>query len=161
GGPPVDGLGATGGFRLIIEDRGNIGLDELQRVCDRIVERGKESDELTGLSHSLRANTPWLKLDIDRTKCLALGVPVNDVFSTLQVSLGPYYANNFNECGRTWQVNLQADQRFRNNADDIRQLQVKNKQGQMVRLGTLLSVRDTVGPVMLLRYNMYSAAAIS
>ncbi len=161
GGPPVDGLGTTGGFKLIIEDRGNMGLEELQRVCDKIVEQGKDTDELTSLTHSLRANTPWLRLDIDRTKCLALGVPVSDVFNTLQIYLGSYYVNNFNEFGRTWQVNLQADQKYRNQAKDIGQLQVKNKDGQMVRLGTLLTVRDAIGPVMLLRYNMYSAAAIT
>ena len=92
---------------------------------------------------------------------MALGVPVSDVFNTLQVYLGSYYVNNFNEFGRTWQVNVQADQRFRDQVDDIRQLQVRNNQGQMVRLGTLLDVRDTSGPVMVMRYNMYSAAAIT
>src|SRR5262249_22223266 len=100
-------------------------------------------------------------LDIDRTKCMALGVNVNDVFSTLQVYLGSYYVNNFNEFGRTWQVNLQADQRYRTRVPDIRQLQVRNNKGQMVRLGTLLDVRDTVGPVMVMRYNMYNATAIT
>jgi multidrug efflux pump subunit AcrB len=161
GGPPVDGLGTTGGFKLIIEDRGNLGLAELQRVSDLIVGQGNDTEGLTGLGHSLRANTPWLYLNIDRTKCLALGVPVSDVFNTLQVYLGSYYVNNFNEFGRTWQVNLQADQKYRNKLSDIRQLQVKNKQGQMVRLGTLLDVRDALGPVMVMRYNMYNAAAVT
>jgi len=102
-----------------------------------------------------------LYLDIDRTKCLALGVQVSDVFNTLQVYLGSYYVNNFNEFGRTWQVNVQADPKFRDRIRDVRQLQVRNNQGQMILLGTLLSVRDTSGPVMVLRYNMYSAAAIT
>jgi multidrug efflux pump subunit AcrB len=161
GAPPIDGLGTTGGFKLIVEDRGNLGLAELQRISDRIVARGNRTKGLTDLFNSSGANTPWLYLDIDRTKCLALGVQVSDVFNTLQVYLGSYYVNNFNEFGRTWQVNLQADPRFRSQVPDIRQLQVRNNQGQMVRLGTLLDVRDTSGPVMVLRYNMYSAAAIT
>src|ERR1022692_3071113 len=93
---------------------------------------------------------------------MTLGVQVSDVFNTLQVYLGSYYVNNFNEFGRTWQVNVQADQKYRNKVTDIRQLQVRNVQGQMVRLGTFLDVReDTVGPVMVMRYNMYSATAIT
>ncbi len=92
---------------------------------------------------------------------MALGVQVSDVFNTLQVYLGSFYVNNFNEFGRTWQVNVQADQRFRNQVPDIRQLQVRNSQGQMIRLGTLMDVRDISGPVMVMRYNMYSATAIT
>ena len=111
GAPPIDGLGTTGGFKLIVEDRGNLGLGELQRVSDQIVARGNQTPGLQGLFNSSRANTPWLYLDIDRTKCMALGVPVSEVFNTLQVYLGSYYVNNFNEFGRTWQVNVQADQR--------------------------------------------------
>src|SRR5207249_3600839 len=133
----------------------------LQRIGDQIIARGNQTPGLQGLFNSSGADTPWLYLDIDRTKCNALGVQINDVFNTLQVYFGSYYVNNFNEFGRTWQVNIQADQRFRDKADDIRKLQVRNSQGQMVRLGTLLDIRDTSGPVMVFRYNMYSAAAIT
>jgi multidrug efflux pump len=161
GGPPVDGLGTTGGFKIIIEDRGNLGPGQLQRISDRIVARGNKTEGLTGLGHSSRANTPWLFLQIDRIKCMALGVAISDVFNTLQVYLGSYYVNNFNEFGRTWQVNVQADQKFRNKVSDIGQLQVRNNQGMMVRLGTFLDVRDTAGPVMLMSYNMYAATAIT
>ncbi len=161
GAPPIDGLGATGGFKLIIEDRGNLGLEELQRLSDRIVEAGQGNPEVHGLFNSSGTNTPWLYLEIDRTKCMALGVQVSDIFNTLQVYLGSYYVNNFNEFGRTWQVNIQADPRFRAEVSDIPQLQVRNNQGQMVRLATLMDVRDSTGPVMVMRYNMYSAAAIT
>jgi multidrug efflux pump len=161
GAPPIDGLGSTGGFKIIIEDRGNLGLGMLQRISDQIVARGNKTEGLQGLFNSCGANTPWLYLEIDRTKCMALGVQVSDVFNTLQVYLGSYYVNNFNEFGRTWQVNIQADPRFRRGVQDIRQLQVRNNQGQMIRLGTILDVRDTSGPVLVMRYNMYSAAAIT
>src|SRR5262249_49315888 len=96
-----------------------------------------------------------------RTKCMALGVAVSEVFNTLQVYLGSFYVNNFNEFGRIWQLNVQADRRFRNRVADIRQLQVRNNQGQMLRLGTVLPVHDPSGPVSFMRYNMYSATAIT
>ncbi len=161
GAPPIDGLGATGGFKLIVEDRGNFGLGDLQRVSDQIVTRGNKTPGLQGLFNSSRANTPWLYLDINRTKCMALGVPVSEVFNTLQVYLGSYYVNNFNEFGRTWQVNIQADQVFREHGRDIRQIKVRNNRGEMIRLGTLLELRSISGPVMVMRYNMYSATAIT
>ena len=113
GAPPIEGLGTTGGFKMIVEDRGNLGLDELQRISDQLVARGNKTAGLQGLFNSARAGTPWLQLDFDRTKCMALGVAVSDVFMTLQVYPGSFYVNNFNEFGRTWQVNVQADRGFR------------------------------------------------
>jgi hydrophobe/amphiphile efflux-1 (HAE1) family protein len=159
--PPIDGLGTTGGFKMIVQDRGNLGAAELQRVSDAIVARGNDTPGLQGLFNSARFNAPWIYLDIDRTKCVALGVAVSDIFNTLQFNVGSFYVNNFNEFGRTWQVNVQADARFRARVRDLRQLQVRNNQGQMVLLGTLMTTRPASGPVMVLRYNMYSAAAIS
>ncbi len=161
GTPPIDGLGTTGGYKLIVEDRGNLGLDQLQRFSEKIVAQGDKNKGLTGLFNSSGANSPWLWLDIDRTKCVFHGVQVSDIFNTLQVYLGSYYVNNFNEYGRTWQVNIQADEKFRKDVAAIKQLQVRNSLGSMVRLGTILDVRDTAGPVMVLRYNLYSAAAIN
>ena len=161
GAPPIDGLGTTGGFKLIVEDRGNLGLEQLQQSSEQIVARGNETDGLRDLFNSSGANTPWLWLEIDRTKCTFHGVQVSDIFNTLQVYLGSYYVNNFNEYGRTWQVNIQADARFRRDFSAIRQLQVRNSLGEMVRLGTLLDVRDRSGPVMIMRYNMYSSAAVN
>ena len=161
GAPPVEGLGTTGGFKIIIEDRGNLGLKELQKVGDRISGARNQTRELQGVFNGSRVGTPWLYLDIDRSQCLALGVQVSDIFNTLQYYLGSFYVNNFNEFGRTWQVNVQADQRFRDRVDDILALQVRNSQGQMVRLGAVMDVRDTSGPVAVLRYNLYSSTAIT
>ncbi len=161
GAPPVDGLGTTGGFNLVVETRGSTNLDQLERVAGRIVTEGNTTPGLEGLFTSAGANTPWLFLEIDRDKCRILGVDISEIFSTLQVYLGSYYVNNFNEFGRTWQVNVQADPKFRNQTSDILQLQVRNRQSQMVRLSTVMSVRDTSGPVVVMRYNMYSAAAVT
>jgi multidrug efflux pump subunit AcrB len=157
--PPVDGLGTAGGFKLVIEDRGPTGPATLQKAADAVVAAGDEK-VVSGLFTSARAETPWLYLKIDRDKCLSLGVPLGEVFNTLQVYLGSYYVNNFNEFGRTWQVNIQADPRFRSRVEDIPLLKVRNLKGEMVPLGTLAEVRDSTGPVLLTRYNMYSAAAI-
>ncbi len=159
--PPIDGLGTTGGFKLIVEDRGDLGLAGLQQAADQVVARGNRTQGLYGLFNSSRVNTPWLYLDIDRTKCMTMGVSVSDLFAVLQINLGSFYVNNFNEFGRTWQVNVQADQQFRDQVDKIKQLQVRNNQGQMIRLGTMIDVRDTSGPAMVMRYNLYSAAAVT
>jgi multidrug efflux pump len=163
GGPPIDGLGTTGGFKLIIKDRSNSDKpDQLERVSKRITARGNNDKEvLRDLVNSARADTPWLYLHIDRDQCLALGVQVSDVFNTLQVYLGSYYVNNFNQFGRTWQVNVQADPTFRNRVRDIRRLQVRNQAGQMIPLASLLRIQNQSGPVSLMRYNMYSATAIT
>ena len=161
GAPPVDGLGTTGGFTLMVEMRGSTDLDQLDRTAGEVVERGNKTAGLQGMFTSAGADTPWLYLEIDRDKCRSLGVQVSDIFNTLQVYLGSYYVNNFNEFGRTWQVNVQADPNFRGDASDILQYQVRNAQNQMVRLGTIMTVRDTSGPVVVVRYNMYSAAAVT
>ncbi len=161
GAPPMEGLGTTGGFKMVIEDRGNLGQGELQRVSDRVVAAGNETPGLQGLFNSSRSDTPWLYLDIDRTKCMALGLSVDEVFNTLQYNLASYYVNNYNQFGRNWQVNVQAAPEFRSRVADIRQLQIRNADGQMLPLGTVLTVRETGGPVMILDYNMYPAAAIT
>src|SRR5262249_27670557 len=161
GAPPVDGLGTTGGVNPIVGGRGAANLGERYAPGGRVVTRGNQTPALTGLFTSSGADTPWLYLEIDRDKCRTLGVQVSDIFSTLQVYLGSYYVNNFNEFGRTWQVNVQADPQFRSEVPDILELQVRNSQGQMVRFGTIMQVRDTSGPVVVMRYNMYSAAAVT
>jgi multidrug efflux pump len=161
GAPPVDGLGNAGGFKLVVEDRGNLGFGELQSVADRIVAKGNDTSGLVGVFTSLRADTPWIFLDIDRLKAKSMGVSLNEVFGALQVYMGSLYVNNFNEFGRSWQVNVQADAGFRRTIQDVQQLKVRGDSGKMVPLSTLAGVRDISGPVMVLRYDMYPAATIN
>src|SRR5262249_52423582 len=107
------------------------------------------------------ANTPWLFLDINRTQAKSMGVSMGEVFSVLQVNLGSLYVNDFNRFGRTWQVNVQASADFRKQLDDLRQLEIRTDQGKMVPLGALAHGEERSGPLLIMRYNMYPAAAIN
>ena len=162
GAPPVDGLGTAGGFKIIIEDRGDVGPVALQKVGERIVDSAShEAAGLQGLFSSFRADTPWLYLDINRDQAKTMGVSMAEVFNTLQVYLGSLYVNDFNRFGRTWQVNVQADAQYRKQAEDLKQFKVRNATGTMVPLGTFASTRGISGPAMIYRYNMYASAPIN
>ncbi|HEX3726449.1 MAG TPA: multidrug efflux RND transporter permease subunit [Pirellulales bacterium] len=161
GAPPIEGLGTAGGFKIMIEDRGNTGLDPLQAVTDHIVLTANETPVLRNPFSSFRAKTPWLYLDIDRTAAKAKGVSMAEVFNALQVYLGSLYVNDFNLFGRTWQVNVQADQSFREKIEDLQHVKVRNDRGMMVPFGALATVRDVSGPVLIARYNMYPSAPIN
>jgi multidrug efflux pump len=161
GAAPVEGLGTAGGFKIIVQDRGNNTLAELQQNADKVVTDGAADPRLQGLFTSFRADTPWLELDIDREQAKDRGVSIDDVRSTLESTLGPYYINDFNRFGRTWQVNLQAADTFRQGVEAVNQLKVRNNQGAMVPLADFASVHYVSGPVMLMRYNMYPSAAVN
>jgi multidrug efflux pump subunit AcrB len=161
GAPPLEGLGTAGGFKLMVEDRGDSGMPALQGVAEKTIDRGNHSKRLQGLFTSFRANTPWLDLHIDRTKAAMKGVSLDELFSALQDYFGSYYVNDFNLFGRTWQVNMQASPDYRYKIENLNQCKVKNRDGRMVPLGALVQVKDMVGPVMIVRYNMYQSAAIN
>jgi multidrug efflux pump len=237
GPPPVSGLGSTGGFKLIVEDRSGDGdLEKLQKETEKLIAASRASPKvefvkavvkpgpkqevesaanrpgptagesagralplgeagraeaaqeksdpvkadaqpaaakgdqpavgspgdprLTGLLTVFRANSPQLYVDLNRAQCQTMGVNPSDVFTTLQVYLGSLYVNDFNQFGRTWQVVVQAEGVFRNDPESIKRLMVRNVSGQMVPLGSVLTVREIGGPIILTRYNMYPAAAI-
>jgi multidrug efflux pump len=160
GPPPVAGLGTSGGFKFMIEDRGDLGLDTLQGQTENLIARANRQPGLAGVFTVFRANAPQLFVDVNRDQCAKLGVPLSDVFETLQVYLGSLYVNDFNLFGRTWQVVVQAEARFRNQVRDVPRLRVRNLGGQMVPLGAVASVREINGPLILTRYNMYPAAAV-
>jgi HAE1 family hydrophobic/amphiphilic exporter-1 len=159
--PAISGLGVAGGFQIQIEDRGGIGLDELNAMVREIVQDGNAQTGLTGLNTTFRIDVPQLFAEVDRTKAKTLGIPLSEVFDTLQAYLGSAYVNDFNKFGRTWQVMAQADHQFRTRPDDIRSLDVRNASGAMVPLGTLIAVDETVGPQTILRYNLYPTASIT
>ncbi len=159
--PPVEGLGTAGGFKVVIEDRGDNGMESLQQNAERIVADGNASDELDKMFTSFRANTPWLFMNIDRDKVNAMGVSMDELFNTLQVYLGSLYVNDFNRFGRTWQVNVQGDANFRKQIEDLKLLKVRGQRGGMAPFGAMASIDPKNGPVMIVRYNMYPSAAIN
>ena len=159
--PAIQGLGVAGGFQMQLEDRGGVGLNELQQVLNEMVRDGNAQTGLKGLQSTFRAGVPVIYADVDREKAKSLGVPLESVFATLQTALGSAYVNDFNKFGRTFQVRVQADQRFRLEPEDIRRLEVRDKQGKMVPLGTLVRVEKRLGPQIIPRYNLYPSASIS
>jgi multidrug efflux pump subunit AcrB len=161
GAPPVPGLGQAGGFQLQIEDRTGMGLDSLQQVTETIA---KKANQQTGFFHvfsTFSANTPQLYIDIDREKTKQMGVDLSDVFATLNANMGSVYINQFNEFGRIWQVNIQAEGDYRTSINDLKLLYVRNRDGQPVPLASLIRVRNDSGPVFVMRYNDYNSAAIN
>jgi multidrug efflux pump len=205
---PVPGVSTSGGFRLMVQDRGGLGLPTLQDQTDKFIrkvqqqigaeaaavtarkgegEKGRKGEEeknpkenvspspllpfspsesvpqrpmLLGVNTQFRSNTPQLFMEIDRAKAESLDVSFEEVNQTLQIFLGSFNVNRFNAFGRYWQVTLQADREFRAKVEDINLLQVRNRRGQMVPLGTLVTVQEKTGPLFIRRYNLYAAAPV-
>jgi HAE1 family hydrophobic/amphiphilic exporter-1 len=158
--PALPGLGLAGGFEFQLQDRGAVGLANLEKVAWEFIQDGNGQAGLTDMYTTFRANVPQLFVDVDRVKVKTLGVPLSSVFDTLQAYLGSSYVNDFNKFGRTYQVNIQAAARFRDQAEEILSLQVRNDKGQMLPLGTLVSVRSSLGPQLVPRFNLYPSATI-
>jgi multidrug efflux pump len=161
GAPPIDGLGSTGGYKLQVQDRSGAGLDALQGAVSNVAAKGNSQPGLVGLFSSFTANQPQLYVDVDRVKAKKQGVSLSDVFETLQVYLGSAYVNDITLFNRNWQVNVQADARYRLKAEDIGNLRVRNAAGDMVPLQTMITVRDVAGPAIVNHYNSKPSAEIS
>jgi HAE1 family hydrophobic/amphiphilic exporter-1 len=163
--PSIQGLGFAGGFELKIQDREGVGLETLQERTQAVIDTAaKTRPEIApppAIRTTFRAGVPQIYLDIDRAKSEQLGVLVSDVFAALQTNLGSVYVNDFNKFGRTYQVRVQAAAEFRADPDMIRRLEVRNRDGKRVPLGTLLTVEPKVGPPAIARYNLYPSATIS
>jgi HAE1 family hydrophobic/amphiphilic exporter-1 len=158
--PPIRGLGQTGGFQMMVEDRRSLGLTELQKATYELVRTGNSQPGLQGLATTFSVSSPQLYLDINRTKAESLQVPLLNVFNTLQAYLGSSFVNLFNKFNQVFQVYIQADNRYRLQPRDIKNLYVRNQNGQMVPMGTLLDVKSVQGTELVTRYNLYPAAAI-
>ncbi|WP_445946562.1 efflux RND transporter permease subunit [Shewanella sp.] len=159
--PPVQGLGTIGGFRLQIQDKGNLGYDELYKVTMQVMQKAWGTPALTGVFSSYQVNVPQLDLNIDRTKAKQQGVSLDEVFQTLQTYMGSTYVNDFNQFGRTYQVKMQADEQFRQTPEQISQIKVRNQQGDMVPLGSFINVTQVAGPDRVMHYNAYTTAELN
>ncbi|URK16928.1 efflux RND transporter permease subunit [Thalassospira sp. GO-4] len=159
--PPVQGLGTVGGFKLQVQDRSDQGYRALDDAMKQVLAKAWAAPELTGVFSSYNINVPQLQATLDRTKVQQLGVPVDEIFRTMQVYLGSMYVNDFNAFGRTYQVIAQADKPYRSSPEDILRLQTRNSDGDMVPLGSVLSVSETFGPDTAMRYNAFRSADLN
>ncbi len=156
--PPVNGIGSTGGFKLMVEDRQNLGYAELYKATQALVGASYGTQKLTQVYSGYTVNVPQLEADVDREKAKAQGVPLANLFETLQINLGSLYVNDFNRFGRTYQVVAQAEQQFRDETSDITKLKTRNMAGEMVPVGSLVKVKESFGPDRVTHYNGYLAA---
>jgi HAE1 family hydrophobic/amphiphilic exporter-1 len=159
--PAIRGLGVAGGFEMKVEDRGGVGLATLQEVVQSMVRKANGQSSLVGVRSTFRAGVPQIYVDVDRVKAKTLGVPLDSVFGTMQAALGSVYVNDFNKFGKTYQVRVQAEQQYRLRPEDIARLEVRNRDGRMIPIGTLAEPHKTLGPQIIPRYNLYPSATIS
>jgi multidrug efflux pump len=167
GAPPIRGVGRTGGFKFVVEDRADLGLRALEQQTANLMAKARTLPKVNGtpplerLASVFRANAPQIYVDVNRRQCMEMGVPLGDLFNTLQIYLGSLYVNDFNLFGRTWEVIVQADAPFRTQRDTVGQLKVRNNTGGMVPVGALASIKDVNGPLIITRYNTHPAASIN
>ncbi|MGX5650693.1 efflux RND transporter permease subunit [Hydrogenophaga borbori] len=159
--PPVAGLGTTGGFKLQLEDKASLGYEAMDAAVKAFMAKAYQTPELAGMFTSWQVNVPQLYADIDRTRARQLGVPVTEIFDTLQIYLGSLYVNDFNQFGRTYSVRAQADAPYRARAEDIGLLKVRATSGEMIPLSALMKVDASFGPERAMRYNGYLTADIN
>ncbi|EIK8836915.1 multidrug efflux RND transporter permease subunit MdsB [Salmonella enterica] len=159
--PPVPGLGATGGFKLQIEDRAELGFEAMTKVQSEIMSKAMQTPELANMLASFQTNAPQLQVDIDRVKAKSMGVSLTDIFETLQINLGSLYVNDFNRFVRTWRVMAQADAPFRMQQEDIGLLKVRNAKGEMIPLSAFVTIMRQSGPDRIIHYNGFPSVDIS
>ncbi|MCH8499958.1 MAG: multidrug efflux RND transporter permease subunit [Marinobacter sp.] len=158
--PPIMGLSMTGGVEGYIQGRGGKTSAEIGEMAQRFVEAANARPELMNVQVTLDANIPRYQADVDREKAEAAGVPINEIFATMQSTFGSLYVNDFTLEGRNWQVNLQSEGDFRSHPDDLRKVFVRSQYGEMVPLSSLVTLTRTQGPDILSRFNVYPAAKL-
>lgn len=158
--PPIEGLGMTGGFEAYIQSRGRGTAKDLETVTQQFVQTASQRKELAGVTTTYSASVPQMRIDLDREKAMTLGVPVNEVFETLQSTFGALYVNDFNRSGRVYQVQLQSEPRFRAYPEDIRNVYVRAKSGELVPLTAIARVHEVSGPEIVERFNVFNSAKI-
>lgn len=158
--PPVRGIGTSGGFKMIIEDRSAAGYQALEKVASRMAAQANQTPGLTRAFTTFNTKTPRLYADIDRERAERLGVPVDGVFATLGTYLGSTYINDFNFLGRTYRVTAQADAPYRDSVSDVERLRTRSDSGAMVPLASVMNLENDSGPYRVVRYNLYPAAEL-
>jgi len=158
--PPILGLSTTGGFEFMLEDRGGADIAQLAQVMNTLTDAASKRPELANVISSFRNSIPQFQVSLDNEKTQTLGIPVTDVYDSLQTFLGGLYVNDFNRFGRTWKVLMQAEPDYRDRPDDINRFYVRTGSGDMVPLSTLVNVKAISGPEVIYRYNRFRTAKI-
>jgi multidrug efflux pump len=158
--PPIQGMSNTGGFEGYVQSRGGGSATEMADITQELVAAAGKRPELGRVSTTYSANWPQLRVNLDRERAMAMGVPVDRVFSTMQATFGSYYVNDFNMLGRTFQVNMQSESDYRDNPGDLSHVFVRSDNGDMIPLTALVDVEQTTGPVTVERFNIFPAAKI-
>jgi multidrug efflux pump len=158
--PAVPGMGAVGGMEVMLQDTLSRPPSELASVLNNFIVEGNQTRGLENVFSTYRANVPQYFIDVDRVKAKTLGVPLNEVFMTLQAQMGSLYINDFNKFGQTYRVIMQAESAFRSDLSDLDHFYLKSTQGHMVPLSTLVDVQPILGPDVSPRYNMFRAASV-
>jgi hydrophobe/amphiphile efflux-1 (HAE1) family protein len=158
--PPILGLGTSGGFDFMLEDRAGGSIADLSRTSEELLAAARQRPEMGTIVSTFRDSVPEYEVAVDTDKTQTLGIPVSDVYDSLQTYLGGLYVNDFNRFGRTWKVLMQADAEYRDQASDINRFYVRSSQNLMVPLGTLVSLKQATGPDTIYRYNRYRAIDI-
>lgn len=158
--PPIQGLSTTGGVEGYIQARGGRTPDEIKAMADRLTRAANERPELTNVRVTLDTGIPRYRASVDRQKAEASGVPIDQIFSTMQSTFGALYVNDFTLEGRNWQVNLQSEGEFRSQPDDLRKVFVRSEYNEMIPLSSLVTMERTSGPDILNRFNVYPAAKL-
>ncbi|QLA14877.1 efflux RND transporter permease subunit [Desulfolutivibrio sulfoxidireducens] len=158
--PPISGMSTTGGFEAYVQSRGEGTSKDLAAMTEKLIAAAGKRPELGRVSTTFGANVPQIKVTLDRQKAKALGVAVNDVFEVMQATFGAYYVNDFNKYGRTFRVMLQSEADFRDRPEDLRDVFVRTKKGEMIPLTALITVDQSSGPEVMERFNVFPAAKL-
>ncbi len=159
--PPISGLGMSAGVEMKVQQTGAGSAQDLSSALGSLVYAANQRPEIAQAYTTFRSNVPKVFVDLDREKAKTLGVPISEVFQTLQAQLGSFYVNDFNLFGRVYRVMIQADGSYRNKIEDIGNLHVRTQKGEMAPLSTLVDVENILGPVLLNRYNLFRAATVT
>ena len=159
--PPIMGMSTTGGFEMYIQDRTGADIQNLDNYAKEIIARASERKELTAMRTTINTSVPQYLIDVDTQKAKALGIEINDIFTTIQATFGNSYANDFNLFGRTYRVNVQAESTFREGVENYNDVFVKTSEGKLVPISSIATIKRVVGPAVVQKFNMFQAAQVS
>jgi multidrug efflux pump len=159
--PPIMGMGIAGGFEMYVQNRTGADLKELQKYVNEIIQKGNERPELEGVRTTLNTSVPKYEVSVDTVKAKAKGVNVDEIYQTLNATFGSFYVNDFSLLGRTYMVNMQANESFRKTPQDLEKIFVRSKNDEMIPLSSFVTLKQSVGADLVERFNLFNAAKVS